>query len=113
LLSLPTAWLPPLFAAVACGLQLAFWEHATAGTGHMLNLALLAYLVLSLIEFRIDEREVRLSRMALVYGLAITNNPTLVAMFPLFLGALVWIRARLRRRRPLALLAPAGPLPVQ
>ena len=94
LLSLPTAWLPPLFAAVACGLQLAFWEHATAGTGHMLNLALLAYLVLSLIEFRIDERENRLSRMALVYGVAITNNPALIAMFPLFLGAMVWIRGR-------------------
>lgn len=94
LLSLPTAWLPPLFAALACGLQLAFWQHATAGTGQMLNLALFAYLILCLLEFRIDERESRLTRMAFVYGIATTNNPTLIAMFPLFLIALVWIRGR-------------------
>ena len=94
LLSLPTAWLPPLFAALACGLQLAFWQHATAGTGQMLNLALLAYLILCLLEFRIDERESRLTRMAFVYGIASTNNPALIPMFPLFLVALVWIRGR-------------------
>jgi tetratricopeptide (TPR) repeat protein len=94
LLSLSSAWVVPLFAALACGLQIAFWEHATAGTGQMLNLALFAYLILCLIEFRIDERESRLSRMALVYGIATTNNPTLIPFFPLFLLALVWIRGR-------------------
>ena len=94
LLSLPTAWLPPLVAALTCGLQLAFWQHATAGTGEMINLALLAYLVLCLVEFRIDEREGRLTRLALVYGLATTNNPALIAMFPLFAFALIWIRGR-------------------
>ncbi|MCL4179746.1 MAG: tetratricopeptide repeat protein [Verrucomicrobia bacterium] len=94
LLSLPTAWLPPLVAALTCGLQLAFWQHATAGTGQMINLALLAYLVLCLVEFRIDERESRLTRLALVYGLATTNNPALIAMFPLFVLGLIWIRGR-------------------
>src|SRR5881394_3642055 len=29
LLSIPSAWAPPLFAVIACGLQLTFWEHAT------------------------------------------------------------------------------------
>ncbi len=94
LLSRPTAWLPPLFAALVCGLQLAFWQHATAGTGQMINLALLAYLILCLVGFRIDERESRLTRMAFVYGLAITNYPALITLFPLFLVALGWIRGR-------------------
>lgn len=94
LLSLPTAWLPPLFAAIICGFQLAYWEHATAGTGQMLNLVLFAYIILCLIEFRLDERESRLTRMALVYGAATTNNPALISFFPLFLLALIWIRGR-------------------
>lgn len=94
LLSLPYAWLPPLVAVLACGLQMAFWQHATSGTGQMLNLALLAYLILCLLEFRIDERESRLTRLAFLYGVATTNNPALIAMFPLFLIALVWIRGR-------------------
>ncbi len=33
LLTLPSAWLPPVFATLACLLQLTFWEHATALTG--------------------------------------------------------------------------------
>ena len=32
--------------------------------------------------------------MALVYGVATTNNPALIALFPLFVLALVWIRRR-------------------
>ena len=29
----PVAWMPPLLAAMLCGLQLSFWEHATAASG--------------------------------------------------------------------------------
>src|SRR5262245_42160716 len=35
ILSIPTAWMPPLFATVLCALQLSFWEHATSATGEM------------------------------------------------------------------------------
>jgi tetratricopeptide (TPR) repeat protein len=93
-LSLRTAWVPPLFAAVVCGLQLAYWEHATAGTGQMLDLLLFAYLIRCLLEFRIDERESWLTRLAFVYGVGAANHQGLIAFFPGFLAALVWIRGR-------------------
>src|SRR5437667_2543910 len=92
LLSIPLAWLPPVLAALVCGLQLTFWEHATAASGEMLNLLLFAYAIRCLLEFRIDERESWLTRAALVYGLGMTNNWAMIGFFPLFLAALVWIR---------------------
>jgi len=92
LLSIPLAWLPPILAALVCGLQLTFWENATAGSSEMLNLLLFAYVIRCVLEFRIDERESWLTRAALVYGLGMTNNWAMIGFFPLFLGALVWIR---------------------
>jgi tetratricopeptide (TPR) repeat protein len=91
-LSIPGAWVPPIFAVAICGLHLAFWEHATAGTGEMLDLLLLAYLVRCLLEYRVEERESWLVRMALVYGLATANNYAMIAYAPAFLVALIWIR---------------------
>jgi tetratricopeptide (TPR) repeat protein len=91
-LSIPTAWIPPLFAAAIGGLHLAFWEHATAGTGEMLNLLLFAYVIRCLLEYRVAERETWLVRMALVYGLATANNYAMIGYAPLFLVALIWIR---------------------
>src|SRR5437899_12934604 len=35
LLSIRHAWLPPVLAAVACGLELTFWENATAASSEM------------------------------------------------------------------------------
>ena len=92
LLSIRMAWLPPVLAALVCGLQLTFWEHATAASGEMLNLLLFAYAIRCVLEFRIDERESWLNRAALVYGLGMTNNWAMIGFFPLFLVALVWIR---------------------
>jgi tetratricopeptide (TPR) repeat protein len=91
-LNLPTAWIPPLFAVALCGLHLAFWEHATAGTAEMLDLLLFAYLIRCLLEYRLDERESWLVRLALVYGLATANNYAMIAYAPFFLLALIWIR---------------------
>src|SRR5271170_4145280 len=57
LLSIRAAWLPPLLAALVCGLQLTFWENATAASNEMLNLLLFAYVIRCLLEFRCDNRE--------------------------------------------------------
>ena len=84
--------MPPVFAAAVCGLHLAFWEHATACTGEILDLLLIAYLVLCLLEYLVDERESWLVRLALVYGLATANNYAMIAYAPAFLLALIWIR---------------------
>src|ERR1043165_9194955 len=43
ILTLPTAWIPPLLAVAACGLQLTFWENAVIGTAEMIDLFLFAY----------------------------------------------------------------------
>ena len=101
LLSISAAWLPPILAVLVCGLQLTFWEHATAissppppwGSGcEMLDLLLFAYVVRCLLEFRIDERESWLLRAAFVGGAAITNNWAMIGFLPAFVVALVWIR---------------------
>ena len=90
LLSIRASWLPVLLAAAVCGLQLSFWEGATAGSAEMLDLLLFAYVIRCLLEFRIDEHQSWLSRAAFVYGLGMTNNWAMIGFFPLFLAALVW-----------------------
>lgn len=100
LLSIRAAWLPPLLAALVCGLQLTFWENATAassqaftgGSNEMFDLLLFAYVIRCLLEFRVDQRESWLMRAAFVCGAAITNNWAMIGFFPLFLVALVWLK---------------------
>jgi tetratricopeptide (TPR) repeat protein len=95
LLTIGTAWLPPLFAALVLGLQLTFWENATAasaGGSEMLDLLLFAYVIYSLLEFRLDHKESRLFRASLVFGLSMANNWAAIGYFPLFVAALIWIR---------------------
>lgn len=91
-LSISAAWLPPVFAALICGLQLTFWESATSGSSEMLNLLVFAYVIRCLLEFRVDESESWLTRAALVFGLGMANNWAMIGFFPLFLAALVWIK---------------------
>ena len=91
-LSSPTAWLPPVLAAVLCGLQLTFWENAILFTGESLDLLIFAFVVWNLIEFRIDERPWRLPAAAFVFGAGMTNNFAMIAFFPVFLVAVVWIK---------------------
>src|SRR5579862_971516 len=92
LLSIRNAWLPPVFAVVVCGLQFTFWECATNYTGEMFNLLLFAFVIWSLLEYRLDEREERLFLAAFVYGAGMSNDWTMVCFLPVFLAALVWIR---------------------
>ncbi|MBI4658969.1 MAG: tetratricopeptide repeat protein [Verrucomicrobia bacterium] len=92
LLSSRSAWLPPVFAALVCGLQLTFWEHSVAATNESLSLLVFAYVIRCLLEYRIDLRESWLTRLAFVYGLGVTNNWAMIGFFPCFLVALVWIK---------------------
>src|SRR5207245_1279839 len=41
---------------------------------------------------RLGRREARLTRLALVYGLGMTNNWAMVGLLPVFLAALIWIQ---------------------
>lgn len=92
LLALPVNWLPPLLAVLACGLQLSFWEHATAATGEALDLLLFAAAIWCLLEFRQGRDDKWLARFALACGLGFANNWAMVGFAPCFFVALIWIR---------------------
>ena len=92
LLSIREAWLPPVLAALALGLQLTIWEGATSGARELLDLLLFAYIIRCVLEFRICERDSWLFRAALVYGAAMSENWVMVGLLPMFVGALIWMR---------------------
>jgi hypothetical protein len=95
LLSLPDAWVPVVLATCALGLQLTFWEHATAASGEMLDLLVVAYCIRCLLEHRVDQGEGWLNQAAVLYGVAMANNWAMVGLLPLFAVALLRTR-RLR-----------------
>ncbi|HEV2211419.1 MAG TPA: tetratricopeptide repeat protein [Verrucomicrobiae bacterium] len=86
------AWLPPVFAVVICGLQLTFWENATAASAEMLYLLLFSYLVRCLMEYRVDGRDSWLWQGSLLYGVGMATNAAMICFFPVFLVALIWLR---------------------
>ncbi len=86
------AWFPPVVAVLFAGFQLSFWQHATSYSGEMFQLLIFAVIVWLLLEHRLDEQEWRLTAAALIYGAGITDNWALVAFFPLFITALIWLR---------------------
>lgn len=92
LLASSLAWIPPVIAVAVCALSLSFWEHGTNGTVEMFDLLLFSYVVRSLLEYRMDNRDVRLYRAALVYGIGMSGNVAMVGFFPLFVVALVWTK---------------------
>jgi tetratricopeptide (TPR) repeat protein len=104
LLSIPLAWIPPVLAALVCGLQLTFWENATSGQMidrfvvpydnrlEMLDVLLFAYIIRCLLEYRIDGRDSWLFRAVFLWGLMATSNWTMIALLPLLLVSLVWTK---------------------
>ena len=58
----------------------------------MFDLLLFAFVIWSLLEYRLDEREGRLFLAAIVYGAGMADNWAMVGFFPVFLVAIVWIR---------------------
>src|SRR5687767_10196658 len=93
-LTIRTSWIPPLLAALVCGLQLTFWENAVSASGEALDLLIFAWIIRELLEYRMEEKDARLYRVALVYGLGITNNFAMIGFAPAFLLALVWIKGK-------------------
>jgi tetratricopeptide (TPR) repeat protein len=87
-------WVPPLLAAGVLGLQLTFWEHATAATGEMLNLLVFAAIVRCLLEFRLSRDDAWLVKLSALYGLGAADNHALVGFFPFALGAIAMMKGR-------------------
>ncbi len=86
------AWVPPVVAVLFAGLQLSFWQHATSYSGETFQLLLFAIIVWLLLEYRLDEQMWRLVAAAFIYGAGMSDNWALIAFFPLFIVALVWLR---------------------
>jgi tetratricopeptide (TPR) repeat protein len=91
-LTIGSAWLPPVLAVAVCGLQLTFWENATNCTGEMPDLLLFAFVVWSLLEYRLDELEWRLFLAAFIYGAGMAENWAMVGFFPIFIATIIWTR---------------------
>ena len=91
-LTIRTCWIPPVLAALVCGLQLTLWEHSLIASSEPLDLLILAWVIRELLEFRLDQRDSRLYRTSLIYGLGMTNNFAMIGFLPAFLLALVWIK---------------------
>ena len=91
-LTIRSAWLPPVLATMACGLQITFWEHATGGSNAMVDLLVLAYVIRCILEYRLSERISWLLRAAVVFGAGMANGYVLFCLSPFFLIALVWTR---------------------
>lgn len=86
------AWLPPIAAVVFAGLQLSFWENATSFTGESFQLLLFAVILWQLLEYRLDESEVRLGLATFLFGAAVTENWAMIGFVPVFLMMLIWLR---------------------
>ena len=86
------SYFPPLLAVLMLGLQLTFWKHATSFTSESFDLLLFATIVWLLLEYRLDEKEWRLTAAVLAYGAGIAEDWAFVGFFPLFLTAIIWIK---------------------
>ena len=92
LLTIPLAWVPPVLATLLLSFQYLFWEHATAYTGQMLDLLLFAWCIRNLLEFRLDKKEGRLTKLALVVGLGCADNWSMLGFAPFFLVSVAWMQ---------------------
>jgi tetratricopeptide (TPR) repeat protein len=92
LLSIRLAWIPPVLAAIVCGLQLTFWENATGGSADAFDVLLTAYVIRCLLEFRVSREDSWLLRAALVCGIGMANSWLMFFLLPGLLVSLVWLK---------------------
>jgi tetratricopeptide (TPR) repeat protein len=88
----PLVWLPPVFAALALGLQAGFWEHATSATGEIFSVLCFAFAWRAVLEFRLGREDKWLYRAALVFALGMADNGWMLAYLPVFVGAVIWAK---------------------
>ena len=86
------ARLPALLAVVVCGLQLDFWMEATAYSGEMLDVLMLAAAVRCVLEFNAENKNRWLRNAALLWGAGMTENWVMLLTLPVFVGALVAVK---------------------
>ncbi len=90
-LSIPLAWLPPVFAVLVGGLQITFWEQSVVATGESLSLLVFAYGVRCLLEYRVEQEESWMCKAALAFGMGAANHWLVLGLCPAMLVAVVWM----------------------
>lgn len=81
-----------LLALVVCGLQLDFWLEATAYSGEMLDLLMLAAAVRYILEFNAKNNNRWLRNAALLWGAGMTENWVMTVTLPVFIIVLVALK---------------------
>ena len=84
--------LPVLLACTLCGMEFSFWQEATAATGEMLDLFLLAAALWLLLEYRVRRESRWLNAATLVWGLGMADNWLMLLALPLFIGGVIWLQ---------------------
>jgi tetratricopeptide (TPR) repeat protein len=97
------AALPVLLACGLCGLEFNFWQEATAATGEMLDLLLLAVALWLLLEYRVSRNSRWLDAAALVWGLGMAENWVMQLTLPLFIAGIIWLEGMAFFRRKFVL----------
>ena len=88
----PGNWAPVVLACVVCGLEFGFWQEATAASGEMLDMLLLAAAIWCLLEYRADRESRWINAAALIWGLGMAENLVMLLTLPLFVASLFWLR---------------------
>ena len=83
--------LPVLLACGVCGLEFSFLQEATAATGEMLDLLLLAASLWMLLEYRVRRESRWLDAAVFVWGLGMAQNWLMLLALPLFIGGVIWL----------------------
>ncbi len=88
----PDNWAPVVLACVVCGLEFGFWQEATAASGEMLDMLLMAAAIQCLLEYRACRESRWLNSAALIWGLGMAENWGMLLSLPLFVVSLFWLR---------------------
>ena len=86
--------LPLLTAGGVCGLEFGFWQEATAGSGEMLDLLLLATALWLLLEYHVRREARWLDAAVVVWGLGMAENWLMLLALPLFVVAVMRLQGR-------------------
>lgn len=88
-LTIPLAWVPPVTSAALLGVQLTFWEAATAMSSEMVSLTLFAFCVFCFLRFRVLQEDKYLAWLSFAFGAAAANDWGIVGFCPLFVIAIL------------------------
>ncbi len=86
---LPGANLPVALAVAVCGLELNFWQQATAASSEILNLLPLVAALWLLLEYRAEHGSRRLTTAVFVWGFGLAGNGLMLLTLPLFVVGVI------------------------